>query len=113
MKIFETLLEVGTVNFLPIILFVIPIVILVLFTIIYKRKNLFIIHSTENYNSKEIKRGYVSKFSEIGIGFGSLAGIALVLFQHDSFWIGLCIGIGGTLGFLLDIYSSKRNNHAN
>lgn len=113
MKIFETLLEVGTVNFLPMILLVIPIVILVLFTIIYKRKNLFIIHSTENYNSKKMERGYGSKFGEIGIGFGSLVGVALVLFQYDSFWIGLCIGIGGTLGFLLDIYCSKRNNHAN
>lgn len=112
MKILEILGEARTVNFIPIILFMIPIVILVLFTIIYKRKNLFVIHSTENYSSKEMKRGYGLKFSEIGIGFGSLVGVALVLLQHGSFWIVLCIGIGGTLGFLLDIYSSKRNNHA-
>lgn len=113
MKIFELLQKIGSVNFIPIILLVIPIAMLGLFTCIYKRKKLFAINSAENYSNYEIKRGYGSKFSEIGIGIGSLVGVAFVLFRHESFWIGLCIGVGGILGFLLDIYNSKRNNHAN
>jgi len=113
MKTFETLLENGNFNFIPIIFLAIPIIVMVSLIRVYKKRYLYVLHPPKNYSHKEIKGGYVSKFSEIGIGIGSLIGIVLVLFQLDSFWISLCIGIGGTLGFLLDIYNFKRNNNAN
>ncbi|MBZ4665098.1 hypothetical protein [Mahella sp.] len=67
---------------------------------------------SKNKNSNnEIKQGYISKYSEIGIGIGSIIGVIIVILRNDSFWISLCIGLGGTLGFLMDIYNIRKSKN--
>lgn len=111
MKIFEILQINGDINLIPIFLYLIPVAVLILIVRIYKQKYLYMNNISKNKNSNN-KQGYISKYSEIGIGIGSIIGVVIVILRNDSFWIYLCIGLGGTLGFLMDIYNIKKSKNA-